>query len=156
VAITSLTVGREGSERLDAALAGTAVVLRTEPLRVSALRASILAWRAALMSARAFTVSSLAREWECSESVIRKLVRQGALRSFRIGTLIRIPADEVQRFECQTIASNDSAEDMPSSGEKAEQGDEGGSTRKIERARRPRPGEFGRPATIHRGPWAGS
>ena len=108
------------------------------------------------MHARAFTVSSLAREWECSESVIRKLVRQGHLRCFRIGTLIRIPADEVQRFECQNIASNDSAEDMPSSGESAEPDEDEDFTPRIGRARRPRPGEFGRPATIHRGPWAGS
>jgi excisionase family DNA binding protein len=108
------------------------------------------------MPARAFTVASLAREWECSEGVVRKLVASGALRCFRIGTLIRIPAEEVQRFECQNIASNDSEAPSPLCGEKAESDADDGSTPRIGRARRPRPGEFGRPATIHRGPWAGS
>jgi excisionase family DNA binding protein len=61
------------------------------------------------MSARAYTVASLAQEWECSEGVIRKLVASGQLGSFRIGALIRIPAEAVQRFECPNIASNDSA-----------------------------------------------
>lgn len=69
--------------------------------------------RALLTERRAFTVASLAREWECSEGVIRKLIGKGQLRAFRIGVLLRIPADEVERFECQNIPSNDSAADLP-------------------------------------------
>lgn len=68
------------------------------------------------MSARAFTVATLATEWECSEGVIRKLVATGELGCFRLGALIRIPAEEVRRFECQNIQSSDYAEDMQSSG----------------------------------------
>jgi excisionase family DNA binding protein len=65
---------------------------------------------------RAYTVASLAAEWECSEGVIRKAIRDGELGCFRLGTLIRIPAEEVRRFECTSLPSSDCAEDMPSSG----------------------------------------
>ncbi len=63
---------------------------------------------------RAYTVSTLAREWECSEGVIRKLVHTGELGCFRLGVLIRIPAEEVRRFECQSLPSSDLEGDMPS------------------------------------------
>jgi excisionase family DNA binding protein len=66
---------------------------------------------------RAYTVASLAEEWECSEGVIRKAIRDGELGCFRLGTLIRIPAEEVRRFECQNIPSSDSEADTPLSGE---------------------------------------
>jgi excisionase family DNA binding protein len=106
---------------------------------------------------RAFTVASLAREWECSESVIRKLIGKGQLRAFRIGVLIRIPADEVQRFECQNIPSNDSAADLPSSIETPpEPGTASGFTRPIVLGRKRRLGADGAPTTVHRGPWGGS
>jgi excisionase family DNA binding protein len=65
---------------------------------------------------KAYTVSSLAAEWECSEGVIRKAIANGELGCFRLGTLIRIPAEEVRRFECQSLPSSDCVEDMPSSG----------------------------------------
>jgi excisionase family DNA binding protein len=64
---------------------------------------------------RAFTVASLAAEWECSEGVIRKAIADGRLGCFRLGTLIRIPAEEVKRFECQNTQSSDSASVMQSS-----------------------------------------
>ncbi len=63
----------------------------------------------------AYTVASLAREWDCSQGVIRKAIAEGRIRHFRLGSLIRIPAEEVRRFECQNIASNDSEADMPAS-----------------------------------------
>lgn len=59
------------------------------------------------MTARAYTVATLAAEWDCSEGAIRKLIAQERLGCFRIGTLIRIPVEEARRFECQNIASND-------------------------------------------------
>lgn len=65
---------------------------------------------------RAFTVASLAKEWDCSEGVIRKAIAEGRLGCFRLGTLIRIPAEEVRRLECQAIQSNDCEADMQSSG----------------------------------------
>lgn len=108
------------------------------------------------MTARAFTVASLAQEWECSEGAIRKLVAAGQLRSFRIGTLIRIPADEVKRFECQNIASNDSAADTLSSIETGTESDTGEPLRQpIASGRRQRPANAGGSATVLPGPWAG-
>src|SRR5690349_19098256 len=65
---------------------------------------------------RAYTVATLAQEWECSEGVIRKMIASGELGCFRLGTLIRIPNEEVRRFECQTLPSNDCEADTPLSG----------------------------------------
>lgn len=104
-----------------------------------------------------FTVPSLAARWECSEGLIRKLIDRGELLSFRLGTLIRIPAEEVERIECQNLTlSSASGDHSPSSTETRTANDAGaGSTPKIGRARKPRPGVSGPLATIHRGPWGG-
>lgn len=107
---------------------------------------------------RPFTVPNLAARWECSEGLIRKMIERGQLRSFRLGVLIRVPAEEVERIECQSqseshIASNGSGASLPSSGTLTENGGGGNSTPKISRARKPRLGEFGPQATIHHGPW---
>jgi len=48
---------------------------------------------------RPYSVAQLAERWGCSGNVVRKLINQGELQFFRIGTLIRIPAAEVQRYE---------------------------------------------------------
>lgn len=65
-----------------------------------------------------FTVRTLAAYWGCSEGVIRKHIADGRLRSFRIGALIRIPYEEVERFKaCQITPSNDSERDGQSYGE---------------------------------------
>ena len=66
--------------------------------------------------ARAYTVASLAAEWNCSEGVIRKAVANGELGCFRLGSLIRIPVEEVKRFECQNTPFSDCVEASPSSG----------------------------------------
>lgn len=110
------------------------------------------------MTARAFSVATLAKEWACSEGVIRKLIAGGDLGSFRLGALIRIPAEEVRRFECQNLASSDSAVPMLSSGETAkESASDCGYTRPTGLVRRQRQGEAGTSkATVQRGPWAGS
>ncbi|WP_442800404.1 helix-turn-helix domain-containing protein [Sphingomonas sp. STIS6.2] len=46
-----------------------------------------------------FTVASLAERWGRSEGAVRNLFRASRLPHFRIGTLIRIPAAEVEKFE---------------------------------------------------------
>lgn len=46
-----------------------------------------------------YSVARLAERWSCSEGLIRKLIKQGQLKSFRPGTLTRISAAEVARFE---------------------------------------------------------
>src|SRR3546814_3671111 len=71
---------------------------------------------------RPYSVPQLAERWGCSDSMIRKLINEGELQSFRIGVLIRISAAEVERYEkCPAeptshIPSNDSGEVTPSSG----------------------------------------
>jgi excisionase family DNA binding protein len=50
---------------------------------------------------RPYSVAQLAERWDCSEGLVRKLIRRGVLASFRLGTLTRIPAAEVARFEAQ-------------------------------------------------------
>lgn len=49
-----------------------------------------------------FSVRSLAARWGCSDGAVRNLIRNGTLSHFRIGDLIRIPAEEVARFECRS------------------------------------------------------
>jgi excisionase family DNA binding protein len=103
----------------------------------------------------AYTVASLASRWECSEGVVRKLIARGDLSCFRIGTLIRISAAEVERFEWQTTPCNASEGDTPLSGERTESGEGEPFMPQIDRARKPRHAAYGKAATIHRGPWAG-
>lgn len=66
---------------------------------------------------RAYTPETLAERWDCSPSVIRKLCRKGDLPSFRLGgKLLRIRADDVEEYECQSGASPDSEDNLPSHG----------------------------------------
>ncbi len=109
------------------------------------------------MTHRAYTVASLAREWDCSEGVIRKAVAGGRLGCFRIGSLIRIPVEEVERFECQSIASSDSEAATRSSTVTSAESAAGSSfERPIALGLKRRQGGDGRQATVHHGPWAGS
>lgn len=58
-----------------------------------------------------FSVAALAERWACSEGAIRNQLRAGRLAYFRIGTLIRIPAAEVDRFEAASLVdARDSTE----------------------------------------------
>jgi excisionase family DNA binding protein len=56
---------------------------------------------AMLAEAPPFSVRSLAARWDCSQGAVRNLIRAGKISHFRIGDLIRIPAEEVGRFECR-------------------------------------------------------
>ena len=105
-----------------------------------------------------YTVRTLAERWDCSEAMIRKMIKAGDLQCFTLGSLIRIRQSEVERIECNSLptASNDSEEGSPLSGTKMESAADQPYTPKIERARRPRHGIAGRGATIHHGPWAAS
>lgn len=46
-----------------------------------------------------YTTVQLAKRWECTDQTIRNMVKRGELYCFKIGTLTRIPAWEVQRIE---------------------------------------------------------
>lgn len=67
-----------------------------------------------------YTPETLAERWGCSAEKIRQMYHRGELRAFRLGKLIRIPAVEVERFECalseqmNTTSSFSTAKSMPS------------------------------------------
>lgn len=48
---------------------------------------------------RPFTTETLAEHWSCSPQHVRDLIAEGALKSFRLGRLIRIPVAAVEEFE---------------------------------------------------------
>lgn len=52
-------------------------------------------------AARPYSPESLADRWGCSAEKVRLMCRHGELAAFRLGKLIRIPANEVERIECQ-------------------------------------------------------
>ena len=54
------------------------------------------------MTALPYSPETLAMRWGCSSEKIRGMYRNGELAGFRLGKLIRIPATEVERFECQS------------------------------------------------------
>ena len=59
-------------------------------------------------SAKPFTPESLAERWGCSAEKIRQMFHSGEIAGFRLGKLIRIPAVEVEKYECaQTEAASD-------------------------------------------------
>ena len=57
----------------------------------------------AALPPRPFTPETLAERWGCSSEKIRQMYHLGELHGFRLGRLIRIPANEVERIECQSI-----------------------------------------------------
>lgn len=69
------------------------------------------------MNAAVYNVATLADRWGCSKDTVRALIRSGDLPSFKLGgKLDRIRAEEVEKYECRTIASNDTEALSPSSG----------------------------------------
>ena len=61
-----------------------------------------------------FSPQTLAERWDCSSETVRTMCHSGAIGWFPVGKLIRIPAAEVERFECQTTDSS-STEDVSAS-----------------------------------------
>ena len=64
-----------------------------------------------------YSPQTLAERWSCSSEKIRLMCRNEELAWFQLGKLIRIPAAEVERYECQNIASPGTVENSPSHGE---------------------------------------
>src|SRR5690348_13225165 len=54
-----------------------------------------------------FTPESLGERWRCSAEKVRQMFHSGELAGFRLGKLIRIPAVEVERFECAQLRSTE-------------------------------------------------
>ena len=48
-----------------------------------------------------YTVSQLAARWDCSEKHVRRLIDRKELVAHRFGGLLRISADDLQRYERQ-------------------------------------------------------
>ncbi len=72
-----------------------------------------------------YTVDSLAKRWGCSPGMIRKRIKSGEIRVFRLGALIRIPSAEVERFESLNTVTDVSAAEPPSSNTTATESDTG-------------------------------
>ena len=68
-------------------------------------------------TAKPFSPQTLAARWGCSSETVRTMCHSGAIGWFPVGKLIRIPAAEVERFECQNTPLRGIAESSPSLGE---------------------------------------
>jgi excisionase family DNA binding protein len=64
------------------------------------------------LGSKPFSPETLAERWDCSAEKVRQMVHRGELPGFRLGKLIRIPAIEVERYEC---AQTQPLKDMNSS-----------------------------------------
>lgn len=86
-----------------------------------------------------YSVSTLAEHWECGTDTVYALIKSGDLQAFKLGgKLLRIRADEVERYECRQItACNDSEGNSRSSSTRAIDVTDIRLERRIER--RPRP-----------------
>lgn len=62
-----------------------------------------------------FSPETLADRWGCSAEKIRRMYHDGQIAGFRLGKLIRIPAIEVERVECQNTPSENTEESASSS-----------------------------------------
>ena len=51
------------------------------------------------MKSNDYSVDDAAKEFNCSKSLIRKLIRAGAIKVYRIGSLVRIPNEEIARIK---------------------------------------------------------
>ena len=65
-------------------------------------------------AAKPFTPESLAQRWGCSAEKVRQMFHRDELAGFRLGKLIRIPAIEVERYECLNTASSSIESNGPS------------------------------------------
>lgn len=94
-----------------------------------------------------YDVHTLAERWGCSIRTIRSLLSSGDLSSFRLGgKLVRIRADEVEKFECRTTPSNDTGDSSPSPGTRTADATAIRLERQIVRQQKPQRGASGRGA----------
>ena len=69
------------------------------------------------MSRNVMTPKAVAERWHCSERTVRNIIREGRLKSFRLGEkLLRIPFDAVEEYEkCMMNPSSDSSNTVDAS-----------------------------------------
>lgn len=90
------------------------------------------------IQARPYSVAKLADRWGCHSDTVYSLIHSKQLNAFKLGgKLLRIRPDEVERFECQSTACNDTEERSPLSGTKADDATDIRLERLIERPQRP-------------------
>ena len=96
-----------------------------------------------------YSVATLAEHWGCGPDTIYGLIRSGDLAAFKLGgKLIRIRADEVEKFECRSLtASNDTEANSPSSGGRTANAADIRLERLIARPPKPQPAASGRGGT---------
>ena len=63
-----------------------------------------------------YSIKTLSERWDCHPDVVRRLVKSGALQSFRVGALIRIAWSEVERYECSGSGSPNTGAGLPLNG----------------------------------------
>ena len=67
------------------------------------------------MTDRPFSIATLAERWGCSRRHVSNLIRKGALQSFRVGNLLRVRPEEVERYECGTGSQSINGDTLRSS-----------------------------------------
>ncbi|WP_070151063.1 helix-turn-helix domain-containing protein [Sphingobium phenoxybenzoativorans] len=72
-------------------------------------------WSPYNLGPRPLTVETVAERWECSPSMVRKVINSGELGHFRVGNLIRILAVDVEKYEATRVKVGAPSEDMSSS-----------------------------------------
>ena len=100
-----------------------------------------------VMVPKPFSPETLADRWGCSAEKVRLMYRNGELAGFRLGKLIRIPAAEVERYECQNTLSPYTEESTPSPSGRAADGYESRLVRQTEGLPNLAPVSFGPGAT---------
>lgn len=76
-----------------------------------------------MTAAKPYSPETLADRWGCSAEKVRLMYRNGELPGFRLGKLIRIPAAEVERYECLTTTPSPGTETNGASPSETEEGD---------------------------------
>lgn len=85
-----------------------------------------------------YSVSSLAEHWGCGTDTVYSLIKSGDLPAFKLGgRLLRVRSEEVEKFECQNIAYNDTGASSPSSGTRTDDATDIRLERLIERPQKP-------------------
>jgi excisionase family DNA binding protein len=46
-----------------------------------------------------YTIKGAAQQFNCSQSMVKKLIRNGEIRTYKLGTLVRIPREEIERIK---------------------------------------------------------
>lgn len=72
-------------------------------------------WSPYNLGPRPLTIETVADRWECSPSMVRKVINSGELGHFRVGNLIRILAVDVEKYEATKVKAGGQSSDEPES-----------------------------------------